>query len=53
MTEPASDDPAVILSELDARHDDVLRKLDELNRQIERVLAEDRIRGGAVKSPAI
>ncbi len=53
MTEPASDDPAAILSELDARHEDVLRKLDELNRQIERVLAEDRVRGGAAKSTAM
>ncbi len=52
MSESTSDDPAAILSELDARHDDVLRKLDELIRQIERVLAEDRVRGGAVKSPA-
>jgi len=49
MNESASDDPATVLRQLDARHDDVLRQLEELNRQIEQVLAHDRVRGAIAK----
>jgi hypothetical protein len=39
--------PAEALEALDARHDELIRKLDELNAQIESALREFAVRGAA------
>jgi hypothetical protein len=42
--------PHIVLAEIEALQDEVLRQLDELNRRVERTLAEY---GGVVQEPKV
>jgi hypothetical protein len=50
MSDPAPKHAAPLLLDLEARQDDVLRQLDELNRRVEAVLAQCRPQVGPPES---
>jgi hypothetical protein len=43
MIDPAPTRPATVLIDLEARQEDVLRQLDDLNRRIEQALTQSRL----------